>query len=308
MIDDDTRWTAWTRQSAASDPGRLAGLIDDLPAEVPALRELATGMVFHYRGGGDWAANGIAPGRIGEIDTRYADVMLEHLVALRPSLRAPRAPAERLVGCCRDFTLLFVTMARRHGIPARARVGFAGYLLPGWFVDHVVAEVWDPGEQRWRLVEAQVGSDHVDPTDDAPIDVLDLDRRRFRTGADAWRACRDGHADPERFVVDPELDLVATRGWPQLAQGLLLDLASLGGQEMLQWEYWTRLQGPKPLADDDRVLLDELAALLSQPDPDPAEVGRRLDRDELRVPPVVQSFSPAAAVTPLAVTLRGDPR
>ncbi|WP_410621971.1 hypothetical protein [Amycolatopsis sp. cmx-8-4] len=30
----------------------------------------------------------------------------------------PREPVSRIVGCCRDFTLLFVSLARHHGIPA----------------------------------------------------------------------------------------------------------------------------------------------------------------------------------------------
>jgi len=56
--------------------------------------------------------------------------------------------------------LLFVAMARHHGIPARARVGFAGYLVVGWWLDHA---------------------------------------NGFLVGPDAWRACRSGAADPATF-------------------------------------------------------------------------------------------------------------
>jgi hypothetical protein len=38
---------------------------------------------------------------------------------------------------------LFVSFARAHGIPARTRVEFAGYFMPGWWLDHVVGEIWD---------------------------------------------------------------------------------------------------------------------------------------------------------------------
>jgi hypothetical protein len=36
-------------------------------------------LVFHYRDGGDYAANGIEPARISEIDTRYAAAMFARL-------------------------------------------------------------------------------------------------------------------------------------------------------------------------------------------------------------------------------------
>lgn len=67
-------------------------------------------------------------------------------------LTEERPPEKRLLGCCRDFTVLLVAVARHEGIPARARVGFAAYFIDGYNVDHEVAEVWDAGEGRWRLV------------------------------------------------------------------------------------------------------------------------------------------------------------
>ena len=79
-----------------------------------------------------WAENGIAPERISEVDTRYAAAMFARLGELADlPLSAARQPRQRLVGCCRDFTVLFVSMARHKGIPSRARVGFAGYLIDG---------------------------------------------------------------------------------------------------------------------------------------------------------------------------------
>jgi transglutaminase-like putative cysteine protease len=47
-----------------------------------------------------------------------------------------RPPVKRLIGCCRDFTVLYSAMARQHGIAARARVGFATYFVSGSNVDH----------------------------------------------------------------------------------------------------------------------------------------------------------------------------
>src|SRR5271166_4254262 len=136
---------SWARQSPVTDPGEFAGRVREVPGTLRAMRTAARGLVFHYRADSGFADNGISPGRIAEIDTRYAKDMLERLVGLADQpLAQARAPSQRLIGCCRDFTVLFLTIARAHGIAARARVGFATYFHPGWYIDHVVAEVWDP--------------------------------------------------------------------------------------------------------------------------------------------------------------------
>ena len=158
----------WAEQSSITDPGEFTSLTRDVPATPSAIRAAARGLVFHYRDGGAFADNGISSDRIAEIDTRYAADMLARLVGLAPQpLGDVRLPSQRLVGCCRDFTVLFLTIARAHGIAARARVGFATYFDPGWYIDHVVAEVWDPSSGRWRLADAELGDDHISPADGA---------------------------------------------------------------------------------------------------------------------------------------------
>ena len=138
-------------QSPVTDPGAYASWVAELPSDVSALRDASSQLVFHYRGGGDYAQNGVPDGRVREIDTRYVDEMLKILHGRSGApLGTPRPASERLVGCCRDFTALFVSFARAHGVPARTRVGFAGYFMPGWWLDHVVGEIWDAEQNRWR--------------------------------------------------------------------------------------------------------------------------------------------------------------
>src|SRR3954447_635903 len=186
----------YATQSAVSDPG--GRLPDGLPTDVASLQRIARGLVIHYRGD-DPIGNGVAPERLREIDTRYADTMLDRLEELRPGLVEERLPRERIVGCCRDFTLLFLTLARAAGIPCRSRTGYATYFPAGYAVDHAVAEVWD-GE-RWRLVDAALADDHRDATDGTRVDPLDMPRDRFLAGGVAGSRCRAGEGDPERFVV-----------------------------------------------------------------------------------------------------------
>ena len=295
-------WQHYARQSRVTDPGRFTDRVMGIPGSLTAMRTAARQLVFHYRAGGDYAANGIAPERITEIDTRYAEDMLARIFELsdRP-LTAERAPRERLVGCCRDFTVLFLAIARAHGVPARARVGFGSYFVPGWLLDHVVAEVWDADDQRWRLVDAELADDHIDPADGTRLDPEDLTASRFVTGPAAWLACRSGSADPDRHAVDPGLDIPATRGWPHIRHNLIHDLAALAGHEMVLWDNWgwTELDGD--LTREQLAVLDELAAATSR-NATPEQINAFYERAGLRVPAQVTSYSPAHEA-PLWVTV-----
>src|SRR6266508_529432 len=71
---------------------------------------------------------GVPAERLREIDSRYGDRMLSRLLELQAgSLRDARPAQQRLVGCCRDVTVLMLMAARAKGIPARGRIGFARY-------------------------------------------------------------------------------------------------------------------------------------------------------------------------------------
>jgi len=236
---------------------------------------------------------------MGEVDTRYAEAMLGRLFELYGrSLTEGRPPASRILGCCRDFTVLFLTMARGLGIPARARVGFATYFIPAFKVDHEVAEVWDAGDRRWRLVDAELDDDHIDPNDGAQVEPLDVPRDRFLVAGTAWQRCRAGDADPETFLVAPDLAIEDTRSWPYLRHNLVHDLAALNKLEMILWDSWG-LIGQQQLAERDLELLDRAASATVSADPDLSEL-RRLYDDEpvLKVPATVTSYSP----------LGGEPR
>jgi hypothetical protein len=295
----------YSTQGRFSDPGLMGPWLDDTPKDLAAIRDAASTLVFHYMAAGDITTHGFPEARRAEINLRYADAMLARLHELNPAAPgAERQPLDRVVGCCRDYTLLFVTMARHHGIPARARVGFATYLRPGWASDHVVAEVWDAAENRWRLVEPQFADGYVDPGDGAPVDLLDVPRDRFLVGPDAWAACRSGALDPERCIVAPELPQPFLRSWAYLVHNLVFDLAALHKDEMILWDLWGPLGrgGPKPHEIAER--LDELAAVLLGQH---GAAGRPVVPDtfaDLRVPVVVTSVTPPD-FTPDRVTLRG---
>jgi len=295
-MNDDQAASRWAAQSAVTDPGAAAGAIDALPAELAVLREASSQLVFHYRAGGDFAENGVPAERLAEINTRYADAMLALILERgAPALGRERRAADRVVGCCRDATVLFVALARHKGIPARARVGFAAYFHPGWLVDHVVAEVWDDRERRWRLVEPEMARGWTAEVNGRPVDCLDLADDQFVTGPRAWQAARAGTSDPERHVVDPGLDMPVLRGWPYLAHNAIHDLAALNKAEMLLWDAWGMQlgHGPGQVPEADRAILDEVCALTADPAVAPDVLAELGARDGLRVPPTVTSFDPA---------------
>ena len=297
--------TLYTRQSPFSEPGPAGAWIDYIPPDLSALHRAANQLIFHYGHREQFAGHGIAGERLHEIDTRYAADMFQLVQELSNTpAGAERSPAQRMVGCCRDYTLFLVAMARHHGIPARSRVGFATYFSPGWSIDHVVAEIWDRTERRWRLVDANLDLGHIDPSDGTPLDVLDLPRDRFLVAPVAWRRCRSGAADPARFVVNPSLTEPFLRSWPYLTHNLLTDLAALDRRELVLWDVWGIGAQETAPSDGQLARLDALAAELDTTDPDAATISRWLGHEDFQIPNPIISWSPATPGVPRQVILR----
>lgn len=288
----------WRSQSAVTQLERSStAAIDDLPADLAALRAVSQQLVAHYMGSSDGTSGPIEGERLSEVDTRYADALFARLLAMGPpTLARERPTAERIAGCCRDFAVLFVAMARYKGYAARVRVGYATYFQLGWYLDHVIAEVWDSGEGRWRLVEPEI-SGHFVPKGSA-FDPLDVPPDRFVTGPRAWLAARSGQIDPERFVAAPDLEVPYTRGWLSLRHHIVQDLAALSKAEMLVWDQWGILDEDDPLACAE--MLDRLARVTSHADCSVTELAQWAQQEGLRVPPTVTSYSPAHS-SPLTV-------
>jgi Transglutaminase-like superfamily len=221
------------------------------------------------------SALGLRPQRLAENQLRPVAKIVAALLALNPEpLNRERAPAHRVVGTCRHFALLSCALLRYHGIPARARCGFATYFQAGQGLDHWVTEYWDASSTRWVRVDSEVmGGTVLDHPDN-------LRTGEFLSGGEAWTAYRQGTIDASRFGV------YGTGNWGpgEIRGNLVKDLAALNKVEMLPWDVWGRMED----AYHDRAgpaydqLLDELAAACAADDP--VALARLYGHPDLRAP------------------------
>jgi hypothetical protein len=189
--------------------------------------------------------------RSSELQIRSASAMLEHI----RDLAAFRPPELRLLGNCRQVATLTCALFRHRGIPTRVRAGFAGYFHPNTYDDHWIIEYWHVGECRWIRVDPQL--DFEQSTSET------LAAQQYFTGSEAWRACREGHADPNRFNMGGD-----NWGIGEVRGSVILDIAALNKMEMLPWDAWGRMDdaysGKTDSAYDD--FLDGVSAVVNAND------------------------------------------
>jgi hypothetical protein len=280
-------------QTPYSDPGAHAALFDPLPSDIPGLTEVIRNLVIHYRGGGiEFTGD-----RYEEINHRWVSAMLATDQKRNgTALAVPREPVDRIVGCCRDYTLLTVSALRHKGIQARSRVGFASYFAEGFNHDHVVVEYWNG--DRWVMVDSQ-----LDPGPEWGFDTQDMEPGRFRSAAEVWLGFRSGALDGDDFGVDPSLPL---RGGWFIYNYVFLQVAHLHGDELLLWDGWGGMASS--LEEADLELADEIATLLVASDNGDAAAtavlaARYAEDSRLHPGDRIQQFSPAGH-PPVTVDLR----
>lgn len=221
----------YAEQGPISDPKTAAAFLHDLPGSIAELAALVRNLTIHVF----WAERyglSIPAERMGELQLRTAERRLLRTLELDPRpLVEPRSIDKKLIGNCRDHTLLLVTFLRHKGIPARARCGFGAYFIPGHFEDHWVAEYWDAGAERWVLVDAQLDLLQCEVLK-VGFDPLDVPRDQFIVGGRAWQMCRTGEQDPDAFGIFDMKGLGFVRG------NLVRDVAALNKVELLPWDCW----------------------------------------------------------------------
>lgn len=257
----------WSRHTATSDPGAHGPLVEAVAPDPAAIGRVGRNVIAHYRA----QAPDLPEETRDDIHLRWlADQLAEDQRRHGTPLAVPRPVGARLQGCCRDHTLLAVGVLRHHGVPARSRVGFAGYIQDGWHYDHVVPEYHD-GE-RWRRFDPEIAPEFGMLPD--PHDLEQGPTAPFQTAAEVFTLMRAGELDPASYGVAPGLPFAGERF---VVAEVFWEVAHRYGDELLLWDGW----GAVPPVDEDVPtdvlrLVEEVASLLLAADADEPEAERRL--------------------------------
>ncbi|MBL8102166.1 MAG: transglutaminase domain-containing protein [Anaerolineales bacterium] len=244
----------FTQQGLISDPGTRKSLFENLPTSISELVKIVQGVTIHVF----WTERyGFkpAPERVDDLQLRSMEKRLTRTLELDPRPITEARPVEKkLLGNCRDHSLLLVAMLRHLGIPARARCGFAAYFMPDHFEDHWVAEYWNREQDRWVLVDAQLDQLQRDALK-IDFDVLDVPRDQFIVGGKAWQICRAGEQDPTQFGI------FEMNGFGFIRENFVRDVASLNKMELLPWDCWGIILNEQLDNPADLAVLEEVATL-----------------------------------------------
>ena len=271
-----------------TDPREHAPLFDDLPRDVAALCKVVQGVMIHIF----WAERygiKLSDERKNEVQIRSVARKLAHILELDPRpLSDARSLDKKLVGNCRDFSVMLTALLQHQGVPARARCGFGRYFMPGKYEDHWVCEYWHATENRWRFVDGQL-DEFQQQALRIRFSPLDVPRTMFITGGKAWQMCRAGQANADRFGIFDMHGLWFVRG------DFVRDVAALNKMELLPWDGWGIIETKdNDLSADDLAFLDRVAELTQGDVPQFDAVRAVYESDaRLRVPPVIRSYTSA---------------
>lgn len=193
-----------------------------------------------------------------EMQLRYLDDILDLASSRNENLSdLSRAPEERVISICRDFSLIVCAVLRTKGIPARLRCGFATYLNIGSFEDHWICEYWNVDKSKWIKVDAQLDNIHLENLN-IDFDACDIPSGKFLYAGEAWELCRNLEENPSTFGIQ------GLSGLPFIKANIVRDIFSLRKIETLPWDSgWGIIKDPLVPITDDKELsaIDKLAEI-----------------------------------------------
>ena len=125
----------YVAQSPTTDPGEYGDLLADLPSDLAAIAEVTQGLIYHYMAGRAFYGWVPPTARLCEVNTRTLHDILATLLAKddRP-LTVARAYRDRVIGCCRDFSLLACACHPAPSRPGGAVAVWLCQLLLAWLL------------------------------------------------------------------------------------------------------------------------------------------------------------------------------
>lgn len=245
----------YSQPGPMTDPREYREMLKGLPTSLLELVDALQHLAVHIF----WAESyglKLDEQRQSEVQLRPVSAKLARMLALDPRpLTEPRALEQRLVCNCRDYSTLMAAFLRDQGIPVRARCGFGTYFIPDHYEDHWMVEVWNASEDRWLRVDAQLDA-HQRAALHISFDTLDMPEGKFVLAGDAWKMCRDGREDPDKFGI------FEWHGWDFIRGNVFRDLLSLNKIETLPWDGWGLLETPfVKCTPEQQTLVDEAARI-----------------------------------------------
>ena len=251
---DDIQALNFYRQySSFTDPGEYAYLYKNLPDSLPELCSLIKSQFIHpiaelpqYRGQ-------IPKERWNETE-KYTTVnsILKGLISYDSrGFVKDREPKNRLVLGCQSSAIILASILKYRGIPARARYGNAAYLIPGFYTNHVICEVWNKNDKHWML---------VDPS----TNMIDFSRDNFAFGNDSWLKMQKGEINPDLYGIPGKYS--NNNGLVTIATMICSDLASILGNEYTIYQYAPIVDyaydNNKKLPEDQMEILNRISKLM----------------------------------------------
>jgi hypothetical protein len=285
---------AWLSNGPFTDPRdeapRLAALARRAGKDPRALAEAVRSVMVHSFWRDAYQLPEDPARTFAETNLRDVRAKLRRIAELEaasgghPGEVAPLPPAQKLIGNCRDHSVLFAALLRHQGIPARARCGFGRYFEQGKWIDHWVVERWDG--RRWVISDAQLDGTMKDALR-FTFDPMDLPDGEFASGGEAWLACRERGDDPLRYGI------LQFWGWDFIRSNLVKDVSALAGRELLPWDAWGKMLVPNEDAGAAGLAeLDELARATPMRAPLSADAARALAaRPGIALPRRITTFA-----------------
>lgn len=234
----------------------LEDVLKDTPTDLEGIVTMIHGLMLHVF----WAEReGFTPSEERKQEVQYytARQYIERIMELSDApLTEPRPLEKKVIGNCRDHSVLLCALLRRQGIPARARAGCGAYFIPDHWEDHWICEYWNEVKQRWIMVDAQLNPFQCEAMS-IPFNPLEVPADQFWAASKLWLAARAGEVDPDKCGI---FDI---HGMGYLRWIVGLDFGALNKFPVLPWDGWGLFgEYEKQLSPENEVFLDELACLM----------------------------------------------
>jgi hypothetical protein len=262
-----------------TEPGEYFHLLENLPKRIPDLCKTVQGVILHIFWSEAYGVK-LSEERKKEVHFRKVEEMLARIADLdKQPINVARDPEMRVVGNCRDYSVLLCALLRHNGMPARARCGFATYFTRDKYEDHWICEYWNDEEKRWVRVDAQLDSLQLAYLE-IDFNPHDMPAGKFLSGGEVWQLCRSGELDPDLCGIFDMKGLWFVQG------DLVRDFMALNKSEVLPWDCNEFMGGPDAeVSPEDYQLLDKIAELITNGDAAFAETRSLYESDErLRMP------------------------